>query len=419
MSTAAAPSPPDSARTYLRRGFQFHLIPRIDTFPAVVKFGQTIWGKLVMLLVFWGGAWVLLPHDFVTPFVGLIALTTFLPKYRRIILAISPFALLLNEVLDSHTLLAMYAAVVSGGILLFWIARRWPKSTFAQRPIVFLLTGFSLLILGASISHSKATWTLVGVSATFVWFIGYALMDRTASLRRDGSLELASLHPLWGSSTTPYPKGAAYLRRIEARTPEQLAVAQLKGLKLLAWAILLSFVLNYWTQFFHQYLNIPIGTQAISMSSVGHPFAWHLRWESQILGFFENALKLTIYGHGIIACCRMAGFNALRNTCRPLSATTVADFFNRYFYYFKELLVDFFFFPAFLRYWKGHRRLRLVFANFAAAGFGNAFFHFTRDWQVIQEAGPSSRPGKLSGVPVLLRRVGHGPKRLAAAKARP
>jgi len=77
----------------------------------------------------------------------------------------------------------------------------------------------------------------------------------------------------------------------------------------------------------------------------------------------------------------------LRGTYRPLSSRTIAEFFNRYAYYFKELLVDFFFYPAFLRYWKGHHRLRMVFATFAAACFGNAFFHFTMDWKIIRDAG--------------------------------
>ncbi|MGD0902863.1 MAG: hypothetical protein ABR924_07965, partial [Terracidiphilus sp.] len=49
--------------------------------------------------------------------------------------------------------------------------------------------------------------------------------------------------------------------------------------------------------------------------------------------------------------------------------------------------VDLFFYPAFLRYWKGHKRLRMVFATFAAVFFGNAFYHFTRDWQIIRDDG--------------------------------
>jgi hypothetical protein len=223
--------------------------------------------------------------------------------------------------------------------------------------------------------------------ASYLWFIAYALTDRGSKPARDLTLELAAFRPLWGSTNTPFPKGAAYLRRIEAQNPEQLAIAQLKGLKLLAWAILLALFQGLWKDFFHDYLRIPTAAQALTMSVQGMPIAWHLRWESQILAFFELILSISIMGHRIIACCRMAGFNALRNTYRPLSATTLMEFFNRLYYYFKELLVDFFFYPAFLRYWKKHKRLRMVFATFAAAGFGNAFYHYTRDWQLIRDHG--------------------------------
>jgi hypothetical protein len=77
----------------------------------------------------------------------------------------------------------------------------------------------------------------------------------------------------------------------------------------------------------------------------------------------------------------------LRNTYRPLSSRTVAEFFNRFYYYYKELLVDVFFYPTFLRYFKRNGKLRLVAAIFAAACFGNAFYHFVRDLGFIQKLG--------------------------------
>ena len=223
--------------------------------------------------------------------------------------------------------------------------------------------------------------------ASYVWFIGYALMDRNSKASRDLTLELASIRPLWGSSSTPFPKGAAYLRRIEAQNPEQLAIVQLKGLKLLVWAILLAVVQTSWINFFHGYLRIPTSAQALAMSVRGTPVAWHLRWESQILFFFEITLNFAVFGHRFIAGCRMAGFNALRNSYRPLSSRTIAEFFNRFYYYFKELLVDFFFYPTFLRYWKGHKRVRMVYATFVAVAFGNSFYHLVRDWNFIQRDG--------------------------------
>jgi hypothetical protein len=318
---------------------------------------------------------------------------TFMPEYRRFILAISPIIFLVTQTIYDPLLLGLTLAVISLGIFLYWCVMRWPQSRFGRKPIAFLLTGFTALILLAcaatppSLQYS-ILWSLVGVMASYVWFIAYALIDRTSLPARDLTLELASFRPLWGSTNTPFPKGAAYLRRIEAQNPEQLAIVQLKGLKLLAWAIMLAAFQSFWFKFFHGYLRIPSSAEALAMSVHGTPVAWHLRWESQILFFFEVTLSFAVIGHRFISVCRLAGYNALRNSYRPLSSTSIAEFFNRFYYYFKELLVDFFYFPVFLRYWKGHRRLRTVFATFAAIAFGNSFYHLTRDWHFIQEAGP-------------------------------
>ncbi len=258
--------------------------------------------------------------------------------------------------------------VMALGMFLYWCAMRWPKSLFGRRPLVFLFSGLTLLIVlacqfTATPQLSDTLWMLVIAGASYVWFIAYAVTDRGSDMRRDGTLEFATLRPLWGSTTTPYPKGANNLRRIEARTPEQLAICQIKALKLLLWAILLMTFRSNWYDFFHGYLHIPMPDDALTMSVRGTPLAWHMRWATQILAYFELIMSVSILGHQYIACARMAGFNALRNTYRPLSATSLIDFFNRFYYYFKELLVDFFFYPSFLRYWKGHKRLRMIFAT--------------------------------------------------------
>jgi len=372
---------------------ELRLIPRIETFPFVVSFAQTGLGKVALLVVF-GLELHYFSQNWISDlfFLSVFGLMTFMPEYRRFILALTPIMIAVMQTIHAPLLLGLTLSVVGFGIFLYWCAMRWPKSLFGQRPIVFLLTGFTVLILSACTTspHSltySVLWPLVGVAASYVWFIGYALIDRNSKPSKDLTLELTAFRPLWGSTNTPFPKGAAYLRRIEARDPEQLAIVQLKALKLLAWAILLAVFFGLWNSIFHVYLGIPTSERALTLSVEGTPVAWHLRWESLILAFFESILSISIMGHRIIASCRIAGFNALRNTYRPLSSTTISEFFNRFYYYFKELLVDFFFYPTFLRYWKGHRRLRMVFATFAAVFFGNTFFHFTRDWQIICDVG--------------------------------
>lgn len=382
----------DSPRPAVKTLVDFRLIPRIETFPRVVLFAQTPLGKILLLAAF--GLELRFFASSVFPVLQMVvplAVVTFMPEYRRFVLALSPLFFLLVQG-GPPLMVGLRLGAVAAGMGLFWCARRWPKSWFSQRPIAFLISGFSLLLLLGCVTSPLAwsyrlTWSLVVVGANYIWFIGYALIDRNAKPAADASLELASFHPLWGLTNVPMPKGAAYYRRIEARDEQQLALVQLKGLKLLAWAILLAVLSNFSSRFFHVFLRIPDSTEALAMSVQRVPLAWTVRWESIVLGFVEKILGITIVGHRVIACCRMAGFNALRNTYRPLSSTTVAEFFNRIFFYFKELLVDFFFYPTFLRYWKGHLRVRLIFATFSAAFFGNAFFHFILDCRAIRLAG--------------------------------
>jgi hypothetical protein len=390
----SATAPPVQTRPVQRTAQairDFRIIPRIETYPAAVAFVQTFSGKTLLLAVFALGLRLFSSDSAGELLVMLgLAAVTFMPEYRRFVLAVAPVAAVVahSRPLELETKLA----VIAFGMTLYVCVMRWPHSRFGRRPIAYLLTGFSILIVAACMApaHSMTAeilWSAVAALAGYVWFIAYALSDRNSKPAKDFTLELTAFRPLWGSTNTPLPKGAAYLRRIEAHTPEQLAVTQLKGLKLLAWAIILNLLWNLWNRFFHVYLAIPFSAQSIALSVRGTPVAWHLRWESLILDFFEEIFDISCYGHMVIAICRMAGFNALRNTYRPLSSTTVAEFFNRYYYYYKELVVDFFFYPSFFRYWKRRPRLRLVFATFAAACFGNLFFHFTRDWSLIREVG--------------------------------
>jgi len=364
------------------------LIPPLETYPRVVAFSQTPAGKLAIVGAFALGYGCFLPQPGDWVLIALtIALITFLPKLRWTLVALGTLAVTAIQPGSTYLL-----SVVLLGVLLFWCAKQWPNSVLGKRPVSVLLLAFTVLILVCCpiprTSHLfMPAWITVGTLAKYVWFLAYALTDRTASLQKDLPLEAGSLQPFWGSTTTPFPKGAAYLRRIEAQDPQQLAITQLKGVKLLAWALLLMLFerLSMWT--FHTYLHIPLASESLAMSVRRTPYPWYVCWQSQLLSFFLFLLQLSIFGHQFIAGCRVAGFNALRNTYRPLASSTIIEFFNRFYFYFKELLVEFFYYPTFFRYFKRHRRLRVVAATFAAATFGNMFFHFTRDWWMIPSVG--------------------------------
>jgi hypothetical protein len=127
-------------------------------------------------------------------------------------------------------------------------------------------------------------------------------------------------------------------------------------------------------------LGIPTLEAALVRTAAGHPFSQYLCWGAAVSHMLEMLLSLAVGGNLAVACCRMAGFRALRFTHKPLEAGSIAEFWNRYVYYFKELLVEFFFYPAYLRYFRESPRLRLIAATFAAACFGNLLTHFL--WQL-------------------------------------
>lgn len=372
------------------RWSSFRVIPRIETYASVVAFAQTIPGKLLLLAAF-GSALSFYMRRGAVLFILFLALTAFLPNYRRSVIAALTAGFTLYASGDLR-IAGWIAFTLLLGAFLFWCARKWPRSAFGRRPVFFLLTAFSGLICLAGLIPrntwiSLQLWQFVAFLSTYLWFIGYALLDRNADKARDLPFEIGTFRPFWGSTTTPFPKGAAYLRRIEARNAEQLAITQLKGLKLLLWAIVLSMLAKFWNQFWHVRLGVPTLATAIALSVSRAPAPQITCWISVLSAFFESVFAIAIMGHRIIAICRMAGFNALRNTYRPLSSVTVQEYFNRFYFYFKELLVDFFFYPTFLRYFRKYRRLRMVAATFAAATFGNAFYHFTRDWGLIYHSG--------------------------------
>ena len=199
------------------------------------------------------------------------------------------------------------------------------------------------------------------------------------------------LWPAYGGSSTPYGKGLAYLSQHEASTTEELARSQLAGIKLLLLAVVWRLVLTLFEGTVYGLGNgltratggLTLGVPDLSalLAQTGSPAPMQ-GWMSVYCQLFEDVLRLAVKGHLIVGMLRLWGFNVFRNTYKPLLAESVVEFWNRYFYYFKELLSTFFFMPTFtgvgkrLRHWP---RLRLLAAVFAAAFVGNVYYHVIKD----------------------------------------
>jgi hypothetical protein len=372
----------------------FRIIPRIETYPVVTKFAKTVIGKVLILALFALGLRFAM-KDWIPLSLGLAAIT-FVPLRRRILLTLLtlvftfavPWANWLHPLYSS----ALIVFVIAIGAILFWLVSAMPRSFIGRHSVFLLLGGYSLLIVFAAYFPNDTprylvVWEFTATFGAYLWFIGYSLLDCRAPGRDDFALQLGTYRPFWGSPTTPFVKGSGYLRRIEAKDADQLAVTQLKGLKLLAWSLLIGLFSKYFSEGVHGFLAVPTFTNAFLHSVNRAPYPWYTCWASLITGFLGDILSISIVGHRIVACVRMAGFNALRNTYRPLSSRTIAEFWNRYYFYFKELMVDFFFYPVFLNYFKNHKRVRMAVATLAAAGFGNAFYHYIFNLSYISRLG--------------------------------
>jgi hypothetical protein len=392
------------ASALVKRAAAFRLIPAIDTYPHLVALAQTKLGKGLLLSLFAAGLGLRFEPIACLAMTAILAATTSLPNHRRWIVTGGTLLWLVRYpdwfdgiipqyVAKTHGLAGVLDFRILQGIsllavfilsaLLIGLAARCPGALPFRRPVVTLAIFYAVLVVFASRILSGRTgvmaWSLVVTLGAYFWFLAYALVDARAKDRDSVALQLGTFHPFWGSTTTPLPKGASYLRRIECKDAQGLAVTQLKALKLLAWACVLNVSIALFGRIADGTLHVPSFYAAFNSVVAGAPLPWYMCWLAVIRAFVEDVVNLAVWGHTFIACCRMAGFRALRNTYRPLESRTIADFWNRYYYYFKELMVDFFFYPTFFRCFKRHPKLRLAAATFAAAGFGNMFFHFIRD----------------------------------------
>ena len=393
------------AATLRRYGVGVHpsewRVPPIETYPRVVAFAQTAAGKFVLFALFaalmkvlgagpW--AWITLAAAVVSlagrwrhqvALICTAALLALAPgwfEYRAVYAAAqqeSLYETLRFGYVRAGTLLACVPLTVA----VLYLARRFREHPLGRRPILaqhVLYVG----LLGLAASHALSgfphvvAWSLTAVFAAYFWFLAYALIDQRRRQAPPILLQLATFHPFFGGTTVPMAKGAAHFASVEAETEEELAVTQLKGLKLLAWAFFLKVLLWAFRKVVYAKLGVPPLGLAFERFLNDGTSPGALGALSIVASFFEQLLLMAIWGHVIVATARLAGFRLLRSTWRPLSSRTIAEFWNRYFYYFKEILVTVYFYPTYVRWFKRHPRLRVAFATFVAAGIGNWFFHF-------------------------------------------
>lgn len=396
----------------------WRLLP-LETYPAAVAFVQTIPGKLTLFAVFaafmklhaiegWvagRATWLILTV--------VAAVVSVAGRYRYYVLLVGAGILLarnptwldfdaVETVLRQEYLYGIFhlgtlraatlIACVPLAILLIYLARCFRNHPLGRAPVLVQHVVYACL-LGLATSGvledyvQVATWSLLATFSAYFWYLAYALIDQRRREPAPMVLHLATFNPFAWPTLVPMGKGAANWRSLEATTPEELAVTQLKAVKLLVWALLLSGILSAFRWSVYVELGIPELKVAFDHFLQGKYAPTPFSLVSVLASLPERLLLIAIMGHIIIATARLAGFRLLRNTYRPLSSRTIAEFWNRYVYYFKEILVHVYFYPTFLRCFKRHPRLRIAFATLMAAGIGNFLFHFLMQTPSIAKYG--------------------------------
>ena len=345
------------------------------------------------------------------------ALTGFTPARRRGLLAAGAVVFAFTQTLrllkkanelPVPTDLLGKASVILAGFGILWLLYRaalaYPAlpAGIRRRPQLTLhLAYWTVLVVLWNTAPTGSYWrgVLLGLAVVFpflIWRCGYLLLAGQQG-RMGGSRftdHLLYLWPVYGGSQTPYGNGHGYLSRYEAKTDEQLARSQLAGIKL----ILLSFVWGALADLMaavsgpgtdlsgtlagtlagslgEQPITVPRLQEMVTGQTTAPLWA---AWASIYCELFWQVLRHAARGHEIIGILRVFGFNVFRNTYKPLLAQSIVMFWNRYYYYFKELLATFFFLPTFTSLGAGLRKwpaLRLFLAVFAAAFVGNMYYH--------------------------------------------
>ena len=384
---------------------QFHEHPKLLRH-ANSRLGRTaIWLTATALLI-WHSKFT--PWNYNDPLIlmaAVLAVVMIIPEKRTHILAVSSLLAILDFVrqaelpalqLFNHQSwvavqptqwlrFALLSVAVAFVLYLFFVGLklfdRLP-AIVRKYPVIMFHLGVWLVLL------TKPLGIVVKLLQIVLWRVSYLIQftsrGKLPTTRfRD---HIFYLWPVFGpinTAPTPFGKGFEYLKRHEAQGSAELTKSQLSGLKLLLLAALWVVVLKCMNVFIfgeqRGMLRSWVGSWTIDFPRLhdimdNNLTDFLLVTTSVYLEFIYIALHIAVFGHVIVGCIRLLGFQVYRHMYAPMLATSIVDFWNRWTYYFKELLTEFFFYPTFTRCSWASPKVRLFLAVFAAACVGNMYF---------------------------------------------
>jgi hypothetical protein len=225
----------------------------IDKNEYLIKSVQKPLGKMLLIVLF---VWLLHLNNYLwQPFIIAFTAISFMPQWRHLWLFIAAMGFLVMGVYfdqwgdwqalinatnhqklphpgDNELRFIGVASTFVFSEIFMYLTFKYQRIKVMQYPIVNLLIIIFMLLAVASYEPATFTnkaylWSFIIVFCHYFWYIGYTILDCKSYQGRDIVFEYSRYYPLWGGTNTPFPKGPTYLRKIEAKNPEEFAVTQL------------------------------------------------------------------------------------------------------------------------------------------------------------------------------------------------
>ncbi|OIO56188.1 MAG: hypothetical protein COX57_06450 [Alphaproteobacteria bacterium CG_4_10_14_0_2_um_filter_63_37] len=94
-------------------------------------------------------------------------------------------------------------------------------------------------------------------------------------------------------------------------------------------------------------------------------------WLTTLLNLAKWFVFFAAVGHFKVGLWRICGYDVAPSFDKPWLATNLVSFWGRFTYHYREFLVRAFYYPVFFKYFRKHRKTRIVVATMASAGLGN------------------------------------------------
>jgi len=400
---------------------KFRIIPQLEKHPIVVSFSQTLLGQFCLIAACTFILFKLTSGIWLEAGVAALIGTIFKIKNRLIVLIglglylslLRPLAYIVDLPNIKYLLLHLnymqnwimlkefaghyswfYSGLISLGVILFSIGltyiiinnrfliiRSWPISSLIIFDFILTLIG---LILPKGYFFTYIYWVMLVLFNTTYWSnFCYTLLHQD-KLKNKSWLYWLGPGVIF---SFPFGKSNVYLERRQATNSLDLAVTQIKAFKLALWLWLIWWILVHMGPLIGiDGYTTPL-TKNINVNNISFHFENFINhtpsskgtiWLSLFISYFYDLLIWTLKFNVPVVVIRLLGFYIPRGLYKPLYAKSIPDYFSRRYYYYKELIFDFFVLPLFMHFRNiKDRRTRAFWAIFIGVAFGSMLTHTT------------------------------------------